>query len=107
MTKTARYQLQFFRQWLGDTWIEDMPASGSLEHTKALAQVKLETLAREKTGRGRPRVVRIVDDEAHTILAEYRLTQEGPVEISRPPAKPRPSAPANFHLKLVEGSETK
>ena len=107
MTETTNYRLQFFRQWLGDTWIEDMPAAGSLEHAKALAQAKLESLAREKTGRGRPRVVRIVDDETHNILAEYRLTQEGPVEISRPPVKPRPSAPANSHLKLVEGSETK
>ncbi len=107
MTETARYRLQFFRQWLGDTWIEDMPASGSLEHAKALAQANLEALAREKAGRGRPRVVRIVDDETHSILAEFRLTQEGPVEISRPPPKPGSPASTNSHLKLVEGPETK
>ena len=102
MTETARYRLQFFRQWLGDTWIEDIPASGSLEHAKAVAQVSLETLAREKTGRGRPRVVRIVEEDTHTILAEFRLTQGGPVEIARPPATAGSPAPASAQLKLVD-----
>ncbi len=107
MTETTNYRLQFFRQWLGDTWIDDMPAAGSLEHAKALAQANLESLAREKTGRGRPRVVRIVDDETHTILAEYRLTQDGPVEVSPSNVKRRPPAPVVSHLRLVEGPETK
>jgi hypothetical protein len=106
MDDTPHYYLQFFRQWLGDTGIEDIPAEGSLEHAKALAQANLEAFAREGAGRGRPRVARIVERESREILSEFRLTHEGPVETSRPTAKTSPAARSNVRLRLVEGSET-
>jgi hypothetical protein len=88
------YHLQFFRQWLRDVGVEDIEADGSLDHAKTMAQVTLETLARERTSRFRPRTAYIVDGETREVLVVYRLTDAGPVELppgSRPPVK-SPSA---------------
>ena len=105
MHETALYRLQFFRQWGGDTGIEDVSAAGSLDQAKAVAQTTLETLVRERSGQGRPRLARIVDAETREILSEYRLTQGGPVEIARGPAttKAAPAQVINPRLRLVDG----
>jgi hypothetical protein len=98
------YHLQFFRQWLRDVGVEDIAAEGSLDHAKALAQVTLETLARERTSRFRPRTAYVVDGETREILAAYRLTDAGPVAlppVSRPTMK-GPSAIAR--LRVVDDS---
>jgi hypothetical protein len=90
------YHLQFFRQWLRDIGVEDVVSEGSLDHAKALAQVTLETLARERQSRYRPRSVFVVDAETREVVGVYRLTDEGPVEMplgAKPPAKPAPVAP--------------
>ena len=107
MPETVRYRLQFFRQWVGDTGVEDVSAAGSLDHARAVAQTTLETLARDRSGQGRPRVARIVDAETREIAAEFRLTQGGPVEIARsaPPPKAAPTNAANPRLRLVDGAE--
>ena len=96
------YRLQFFRQWLRDIGIEDIETEGSLDNARALAQVTLETLARERTSRFRPRTVFIIDGETRELLVAYRLTDAGPVELpsgSRPQAK---SSPATPRLRVVD-----
>jgi hypothetical protein len=97
------YHLQFFRQWLRDIGVDDIETKGSLDHAKALAQVTLETLARERTSRFRPRTAFVIDAETREVMAVYRLTDDGPVEMplgAKPPAKP--AAPAS-HLRVVSG----
>ena len=107
MPETAPYRLQFFRQWVGDTGTDDVAATGSLDHARAVAQATLETLARERSGQGRPRIARIVDAETREILTEFRLTQGGPVEISRRPveATAATAKTVNPRLRLVDGPE--
>ena len=109
MPETALYRLQFFRQWVGDTGTDDIAATGSLDHARAVAQSTLETLARERSGQSRPRIARIVDAETREILTEFRFTQGGPVEISPRPAgakaAPAPAKTGNPRLRLVDGPE--
>jgi hypothetical protein len=96
------YHLKFFRQWLRDIGVDDIEAEGSLDHAKALAQVTLETLARERSSRFRPRTAYIVDGDTHEVLVAYRLTDAGPVELptgSKPPVR---SASAPPRLRVVE-----
>jgi len=90
------YHLQFFRQWLRDIGVDDMETEGSLDQAKAVAQATLETLARERTGRLRPRTAFVVDAETREVVAAYRLTDDGPVEMpldAKPLAKPAPVTP--------------
>ncbi len=89
------YHLQFFRQWLRDIGADDIEVQGSLDEAKALARATLETLARERTSRFRPRTAFIVDADTREVLVTYRLTDHGPVEIPRastPPPMPGPRA---------------
>jgi hypothetical protein len=83
------YHLQFFRQWLRDVGVDDIEVEGSLDHAKALAQVTLETLARDRSSRFRPRTAYIVDNDTRDVVVAYRLTDAGPVELpgSSPSAK--------------------
>jgi hypothetical protein len=99
MHESADYQIQFYRQWLGDSDIEDLPAACSLAQARTLAQVNLENIARTGAGRGRPRVARIVETQTHAVLAEFRMTQDGPVEVTR-------RAAATPKLRLVESTDT-
>jgi hypothetical protein len=94
------YHLQFFRQWLQDIGVEDIEAEGSLDQAKALTQVTLERLAKERTNRFRPRSAFIIDGETREVLAAYRLTDGGPVEL---PIASKP-VPATPHLRVVEDS---
>jgi hypothetical protein len=87
------YYLQFFRQWSRDVGVEDIKVEGSLDHARALAQATLQTLARERTSRFRPRTTYIIDADTRELVIAYRLTDDGPVElppISKPLAKPVP-----------------
>ncbi len=107
MTRGTDYHVQFFRQWLGDSEIEDLPATGPLDHVKALAQTTLEALARDWTAGGRPRIARIVDPDSRAIVAEFRLTQDGPVEVAlRQTPTPRTAYGADHGpaLRVIDGA---
>jgi hypothetical protein len=100
------YQLQFFRQWLRDIGVDDIEAEGSLDHAKALAQVTLETLARERTSRFRPRTAYVIDGETRELVVAYRLTDAGPVELPQG-SSPRVKAPsATPRLRVVDDAST-
>ncbi len=95
------YHLQFFRQWLRDVGVDDIEVDGSLDHARTLAQVTLETLARERSSRFRPRTVYIVDSDTREVVVAYRLTDAGPVELpgARAPVK---LAAAPSRLRVVQ-----
>ena len=100
------YHLQFFRQWLRDVGVDDVETDGSLDHAKALAQATLEKLARERTSRFRPRTAFVVDGETRQVLAAFRLTDAGPVELPSASASPLRSAAAPPRLRVVEDVPT-
>jgi hypothetical protein len=103
------YHLQFFRQWLGDIGVDDMKADGSLDDAKALARATLETLARERTSRFRPRTAFILDAQTRDVLVAYRLTDAGPVELPRGSRSPAKTVSAAAHSRVAEdraGSDT-
>lgn len=79
------YIVQFYRQWLGDSRIDDVPAEGALEEVKALAREMLADHGRDRESRRRPRTARIVDAGSREILAAYRLTERGPAEVPLAP----------------------
>jgi hypothetical protein len=95
------YHLQFFRQWLRDIGVDDIEVDDTLDHAKALAQVTLEALARQRTARFRPRTAYVIDADTRERLAAYRLTNDGPVELL-PDAKPATSVSTPFRLRVVQ-----
>ena len=95
------YHLQFFRQWLRDIGIDDVQAEGSLEQAKALAQVTLETLAKERSNRFKPRTAFVVDGGTREVLAVFRLTDSGPVELPPSSKSSARGAPAAPRLRVV------
>ena len=83
MTSSPAYGVQFFRQWVGDVGIVDEAAGETLDEARALAKARLAAYAEALKGRGTPRVARVFAWKTHDILAEFRLTADGPLERAR------------------------
>jgi hypothetical protein len=83
MTGPAAYGVQFFRQWVGDVEIVDEAAGDSIDEAKAVAKARLAAHAATLKGREAPRVARVFERETHEILAEFRMTADGPLERAK------------------------
>ena len=104
MSEQAQYRIQFYRQWVGDTGIPDEPATGLLDHVKAVAQVRLEAHALGRAGIRKPRIARVLEQDTRDMVAQFRLTSSGPVEIGagRDGKPPKMRSEEGPRLRLVE-----
>jgi len=88
VSNETRCEIVFFRQWVGDLYLPALDAGIDLEQAKARAQVQLELLGQHRKGTNRPRRAWVIERETHTVWADYRLTDNGPVDLC-PPSSPR------------------
>jgi hypothetical protein len=65
---------------VGDLEIADEAAGHTLDEAKVFAKTRLAAHVEALKGRDTPRVARVFEWETHQVLAQFRMTAEGPFE---------------------------